>query len=444
MDSSSAIDGEVGGGADGVTDAVDPPGQADHVAAPDAGALVAGQPAREADVALGRPRGIHRHRHLDPVAAVEQLGHRLGRRRAQPHVPRPRADGDDDVLERRGAQDPHGAGDGLLDRLEQGVGGALGEPVGVLDDDDPPRTHRRPQGRHRSQLASLLDLDRKSFGGNDIHVGVGAVHAPCGTRGTRRSRAAGTRSAAANARAATDRPDPGGPVSSHAWVIAVVSVTARCRVATAVSCPMTSRHTVTAGPPCVRSRLEHLGVDRVGGERAVDHEVALRVALGHREVVRADRVVEGVLLGLEPVVDVAAPAPALLRRDVDDDGQVGHQVVDRPHVEVVDLLGAEVAPRALVGHRRVGVAVGQHHLAAVERRPDQLVDVVGLVGGEQQRLGARRDVVAVQHEVADLAPEVGAPGLAGDRHRASGGLEGLAEQAPPGWTCPRRRRPRRR
>ena len=155
----------------------------------------------------------------------------------------------------------------------------------------------------------------------------------------------------------------------------------------------------------VRSRSSTCGVDLVGCERAVDHEVALRVALGHRQVVRADRVVEGVLLGLEPVVDVAAAAAALGRRHVDDDGQVGHQVVDRPHVEVVDLLGAEVAARSLVGHRGVGVAVGQDHLATVERRPDQLVDVVRLVGGEQQRLGPRRHVVAVQHQVADLPAE---------------------------------------
>ena len=55
-------------------------------------------------------------------------------------------------------------------------------------------------------------------------------------------------SAAANARAATDRPDPGGPVNSQAWVLAPVSTgrpsttaaaaaAARLSVAIAGSCP---------------------------------------------------------------------------------------------------------------------------------------------------------------------------------------------------------------
>ena len=58
----------------------------------------------------------------------------------------------------------------------------------------------------------------------------------------------GHSSAAPNARAATDLPDPGGPVKSHAWVIAAGTPTARIRVSTASGCPMTSSQTVTAGP----------------------------------------------------------------------------------------------------------------------------------------------------------------------------------------------------
>ena len=54
-----------------------------------------------------------------------------------------------------------------------------------------------------------------------------------------------------------------------------------------------------------------------------------------------------------------------------------------------------VRARALVGQRRVDVPVGEHDLAGVERGPDDGVDVVGAVGGEQQRLGARRQRLAV-------------------------------------------------
>ena len=122
----------------------------------------------------------------------------------------------------------------------------------------------------------------------------------------------------------------------------------------------------------------------------------------------------------------------------------GTQAVDGPHLQVVHLGGPEVAPGALVGDRGVGVAVGDDDLAALERRAHQLVDVVGLVGGEEQRLGARRDVVAVQHEVADGGAELGAAGLAGDDDRAPAGAQRLARAAAPASTCPRRRPPRRR
>jgi len=53
-------------------------------------------------------------------------------------------------------------------------------------------------------------------------------------------------SAAANARAAFDRPDPGGPVISQAWLIACASpAAARWSTATAASWPTSSCHTVT-------------------------------------------------------------------------------------------------------------------------------------------------------------------------------------------------------
>ena len=60
-------------------------------------------------------------------------------------------------------------------------------------------------------------------------------------------------SAAANARAATERPEPGGPVNSQAWVIAAGSSAARRSSATAAGWPTTSSQTLTAPPPAVRS-----------------------------------------------------------------------------------------------------------------------------------------------------------------------------------------------
>ena len=50
---------------------------------------------------------------------------------------------------------------------------------------------------------------------------------------------------------------------------------------------------------------------------------------------------------------------------------------------------ALVAAGALVGDRRVDVAVGDDHPAGLQRRGDHRVDVVSLVGRIQERLGPR-------------------------------------------------------
>ncbi len=60
---------------------------------------------------------------------------------------------------------------------------------------------------------------------------------------------AGHCSAAAKARAALDRPEPGGPVMSQAWVIADGSATAPRSTATAASWPTTPSHTLMCEPP---------------------------------------------------------------------------------------------------------------------------------------------------------------------------------------------------
>jgi len=59
--------------------------------------------------------------------------------------------------------------------------------------------------------------------------------------------------AAANARAATDRPEPGGPVNSHACVMARGSRTAWVRVATTWSCPTRDDQTLIAAPAGARA-----------------------------------------------------------------------------------------------------------------------------------------------------------------------------------------------
>jgi hypothetical protein len=157
-------------------------------------------------------------------------------------------------------------------------------------------------------------------------------------------------------------------------------------------------------------------VGRIGG--AVEHEVALRGGRGEVEEVLADPLVEIVAFGLDAVVDVdprrARPTAAGTSRTI---VRSGNKPGDRPDQQLVDLLGPQIAAGTLIGDRGVGVAVGDDIDAAFEGRADELVDMVSLVGGIQQGLGARRDVPAVQDEVADRAAQGGASGLASDDDR---------------------------
>ena len=98
----------------------------------------------------------------------------------------------------------------------------------------------------------------------------------------------------------------------------------------------------------------------------------------------------------------------------------GSRPSGRPQREVAHLVAVEHAAGALVGDRRVEVAVLDHDVAALERRPHDGRDVVGAVGGVEQRLGARGDVAAVvQHDLAHLDADVGAARLAGAHDRAA-------------------------
>ena len=141
---------------------------------------------------------------------------------------------------------------------------------------------------------------------------------------------------------------------------------------------------------------------------------------------------EVVLLGLEPVERLVVGVEALARDarvEVEQHGEVGQQALGRPQREVADLVAAEHAAGALVGDRRVEVAVLDDDVAALERGAHDGRDVVRAVGGVEQRLGARRDLAAVvQHDVADQHADLGAAGLAGAHDGAPARGEPLLEQ----------------
>ena len=261
------------------------------------------------------------------VAADEQVGHRLDRRSPQPHVPRTGAEGDDDVLERGRAEDPDGARGRLLEGLEQRVGRR--RSVSRSASSTMMTRHRPTDGRSaaswtRARVSSTR-IDRPSVAMTVTSAWVPSI-------AVRHSRqipqpSSGHCSAAANARAA-DRPARARRAGEQPGVGHRGRVGHRSgergdgvRLADDV---VPDAHDAHLQCECRRRAAgASPSVDLVRREGGVDDEVAVGVGLGEGEEVLPDRLVEVVALGLEPVVHVAAAAPAGPGADVEDDGEVG-------------------------------------------------------------------------------------------------------------------------
>ena len=256
----------------------------------------------------------------------------------------PRADRHRHVLRvvRRRAQQEHRALRWFLDGLQQGVGRALGQPVGVVDDHDLPAATGRPAGGGLHQRAHLRDGDGQAFRDDDADVGVRPAivvrqpgHSPQPGRSSRALQRRGERPAA------TERPEPGGPVNSHACVIAPWSrrcrprrssrrhLRRRCETSTAAGWPTTSA-------PDARSQVLSATAWRgLDGRGVAAQQLASRTAPSHGRAsahlvlgaVRVDHDV-AVRVGRRPSRSAAA-APANGARSIAGDRLAEDGLVER-------------------------------------------------------------------------------------------------------------------
>ena len=98
--------------------------------------------------------------------------------------------------------------------------------------------------------------------------------------------------------------------------------------------------------------------------------------------------------------------------DEDEERSVGKQVVGRTQVELQHPLDAEISRDALVGERRVDVAVADDVAARVERGRDNRVRELGARCCEERRFGPRAHLHAFEEQPADLLTELRSAGLA--------------------------------
>src|SRR4029079_18625773 len=114
---------------------------------------------------------------------------------------------------------------------------------------------------------------------------------------------------------------------------------------------------------------------------SVDHDVPLRKAPGERPVRLRDARPELRLGTLDAVALVADPGERGVDVDLHEEGEVWQEDVDGGQVQREPLLRPELAAGALIGDRRVDIAVADDRRAAGERRPDQLLDLPRACGG---------------------------------------------------------------
>ena len=105
----------------------------------------------------------------------------------------------------------------------------------------------------------------------------------------------------------------------------------------------------------------------------------------------ADLAVEVERQGFQAIGLATQTAVQPFRGAVEEDRQVGHEPLGGPVRQPGDVV-AQPAGAALVGDRRVDVAVADDDSPGRERRADDRLDVVGAVGSVEQGLGACVDV----------------------------------------------------
>ena len=105
---------------------------------------------------------------------------------------------------------------------------------------------------------------------------------------------------------------------------------------------------------------------------------------------------------------IAIPADALggsVEVDLEDERHVREQPTGRHAVQVVDVVHSEPAGEALVGERRVDVAVGDHCLAGFESRTDDAVDELRASGREESRLRPRAHLHSFEQQPPHFFPQ---------------------------------------
>src|SRR5262245_35707212 len=221
--------------------------------------------------------------------------------------------------------------------------------------------------------------------------------------------------APANPSAARRFPTPGGPWNRYACAVPSASAASSSRCASACS-----------GNPW--KPIAHLLRNLLDRPRAVEHPDPPRQDRAQLTVRLVDLAQELVALALDPIAGRAGAPPRLLGIDQQKERHVRKDASDRVHVQREHTVDAEPARDALIGERRVEVAIADDVRAPLERRLDHLGHELGPRRGEQRCFRPRRDLRPVQDDLAHALPELRPARLPRQHDLAPRPLEVLPEK----------------
>ena len=121
----------------------------------------------------------------------------------------------------------------------------------------------------------------------------------------------------------------------------------------------------------------------------------------------------------------------------------GMSAVRGQPVQLGDRLERQAPPVALIGDRRVHVAVAEDDLARGEGRPDDALDVLGPARGEEEGLRQGRDAIDLGEDPTERRRRAAFRRARPSRRRIRPAPPARPAGPRPGWTCLPPRRPRR-
>ena len=128
----------------------------------------------------------------------------------------------------------------------------------------------------------------------------------------------------------------------------------------------------------------------LGTARRVDQKAALRLGRGNCPETLTQALMKVTVESLETVGGarpLRGSREADLYRKIEDQGQIRRELAEHETVQRPEIIDRQATAITLVRERRIGEAVADHPHAPVERRPDQLFDMIAAGGIEQQNLG---------------------------------------------------------